>query len=152
MHTLKIFAGGGGLVVKICFDDGICWADKTFAGFQKIQNAYYGKAATDFLRKYCPNIPVPESRGWFKNRVHHEMTEWIEGKTLQDKVLAVDSPYYSSGTRFGIPPKLPSSLAEFVYNVTSCPIPEDKSNVPLDRLTDDVQCANWKSFLFLGIL
>ena len=34
-HPVHIEAGAGGLVVKICFDDGICWADKMFTVSRK---------------------------------------------------------------------------------------------------------------------
>lgn len=66
---------GGGLVAKICFSDGICWADKMFASSQQVQNAIYGNAVMNIVRKYCPSIPIPEPRAWFKARIHHHMTE-----------------------------------------------------------------------------
>ena len=55
-----------------------------FTGFKKIQNAYYGNRATELIRQYCVDIPVPKTIKRFKNRVHHEVTEWMEGKTLYD--------------------------------------------------------------------
>ena len=40
----KYFVGGGGLVAKISFADGICWADKMFSGFRQTQNGSYEEA------------------------------------------------------------------------------------------------------------
>ena len=138
-HPVHIEAGAGGLVVKICFDDGICWADKMFTGVKKIQNAYYGTRATELIRQYCPDIPIPTTVKRLKNRVYHEVTEWMEGKTLYDMVFeSEDSSHYSLGdTKFRIPPKITTSLAEFLYNVTTCPIPRDQCKSPClgDRLT-----------------
>jgi len=96
-HYEHIEAGAGGLVVKICFDDDKCWADKMFTGFQNIQNAYYGNAATDIIRRYCPNIPVPTTRARFTNRVHHEVTDWMEGTTLYDMVFESDNSFSFQG-------------------------------------------------------
>jgi hypothetical protein len=138
-HYEHIEAGAGGLVVKICFDDDKCWADKMFTGFKNIQNAYYGNAVTDIIRQYCPNIPVPTTRAQFKNRVHHEVTDWMEGTTLFDMVFeSENSSYYSGGSKFRIPPKVTSSLAEFVYNVTTCPIPRDQCKVPCQWQTESI--------------
>ena len=122
-------AGGGGLTAKICFADGICWADKMFAGFRHVQSASYGEGIMRLVHEYCPSIPLPESKAWFRTRLAHHITEWVEGKSLHDRVFEVGSNY-SNGTSFGIPRKVARSLAEFVYNLTNCPIPRDKSKSP----------------------
>jgi hypothetical protein len=85
-----------------------------FTGFENIQNAFYGNAATHIIRRYCPNIPVPTTRARFQNRVHHEVTDWMEGTTLFDMVFESENS------------KVTSSLAESVYNVNTCPIPRDQ--------------------------
>ena len=130
----KCLAGGGGLVAKICFADGICWGDKMFAGFRLTQSAAYGEGVMRLVHEYCPNIPLPESKAWFRKRLAHHMMEWVEGKTLLQRVFRVESDCYrANATSFRIPPKVVKSLAQFVYNLTNCPIPDDLSKAPLDN-------------------
>lgn len=120
------FAGAGGLVAKICFEDGVCWADKMFAGFRWIQSASYGEAVMRLVHEYCPNIPLPGSKAWFRLRLAHHMTDWVEGKPLVERVFQVGSELYRpNSTTFRIPGKVVISLAEFVYNLSTCPIPND---------------------------
>jgi len=129
---------GGGLIAKICFDDGICWADKMVARNPiAIQGAYYGEAIMRLVRKYCPNIPIPESKARFRNEPHHLFTEWVEGKTLHERATEVGANYLNGTSLLKIPRKVATSLADFVYNLTTCPIPVNMSNGPRG-LFDDV--------------
>jgi len=118
---VELKAGGGGVVSKICFDDGVCWADKMLQhGDQK---GDYGMMAMWMVEKHCPNIPVPKIMGWCERKLDHYFTEWVDGKTLSEWVLDNDS--YSAIVK--IPEKVVTSLAEFVYNLTTCPIPREES-------------------------
>jgi hypothetical protein len=131
-HLVTYFAGGGGLVAKICFADGVCWADKMFKGFTRIRGAIYGLTIMYIVHAYCPSIPLPKSKAYFEQRLVHHSTEWIEGMTLFERVYQVGSNY-SKETSFSMPRKVASSLAEFMYNLTNCPIPVDTSEIPLDN-------------------
>jgi hypothetical protein len=118
---VELKVGGGGIVSKICFDDGVCWADKMLQ--RDDQRGEYGMLAMLAVKKCCPNIPVPKIMGWCQRKLDHYFTEWIEGKTLSEWVLDKD-PY---STIVKIPEKVVISLAEFVYNLTTCPIPREGS-------------------------
>lgn len=63
--------------------------------------------------------------------------EWIEGKPLSEWVL--DNDPYSAVIK--IPEKIVTSLAEFVYNLTTCPIPREESKGSIDEVTDVLQCV-----------
>jgi hypothetical protein len=117
--TLK--AGGGGVVSKICFDDGVCWADKMVE--HDNQAVFSGMMAMSVVQKRCSNIPVPKIMGWCQRKLDHYFTEWIEGKPLSEWVLDNDS----NSVVIKIPEKVVTSLAEFVYNLTTCPIPREES-------------------------
>ena len=116
-------SGAAGAVAKICFDDGICWADKMVANLFRIEEAYYGVMAVSAVQQYCPNIPTAKFRGYGRGKLRHFFSEWIQGQTLHDKVES----NYIPGTPVKIPEKVVTSLAEFVYNLTTCPIPREKS-------------------------
>jgi hypothetical protein len=94
-HCSLYTAGANGLVAKFCFEDGMCWADKMFTGAGQRQAASYGVGAMGLVHEYCPNILLPRSRAWFMLRVAHHMTEWIEGKSLFQRVFQAGSGCYT---------------------------------------------------------
>src|SRR6266496_4722912 len=89
-------------------------------------------AAMSMVQKYCSNIPIAKHMGGGRKRLQHFFTEWIEGETLLDMVFIPDLNY-SVGTTVRIPKKVVTSLAEFVYNLTTCPIPREKSAEHIDE-------------------
>jgi hypothetical protein len=97
-----------------------------------IREGYYGIAATSMVQNYCSNIPIAKHRGGGRKKLQHFFTEWIEGETLHDKVF-VPGFNYEVGTPVKIPKKVITSLAEFVYNLTTCPIPREKSTDRIDE-------------------
>ena len=125
-------AGASGLIAKLCFVDGICWADKMVTGPVTIQEGYYGIAAMSMVQNYCSNIPIAKHTGGGRKKLQHFFTEWIKAESLHDKVFVPDFNY-SVGTTVKIPKKVVSSLAEFVYNLTTCPIPREKSTEHIDE-------------------
>ena len=78
------------------------------------------------VQKYCSNIPIAKHTGGGRKRLQHFFTEWIEGETLRPDLN------YSVGTTVRIPKKV-VTLAEFVYNLTTCPIPREKSAEHIDE-------------------
>ena len=67
-----------------------------------------------------------------ENLTYH-FTEWIEGETALDKW-----EQQTSGSRdmFIIPSKVFTSLVEFVYNLTTCPIPGTESKITYYGVVD----------------
>ena len=92
----------------------------------------YGMLALSSIAKHCPNIPAPKVKGWCERKLDHYFTEWIEGKTLADWVIEKD-PH---SAKIKIPRKMVNSLAEFVYNLTTCPIPKAESTNMFDKGPD----------------
>jgi len=84
----------------------------------------YAIRALKLLHQYCPNIPTPKIKGYNQHKIIYYFTDWIEGSILEDRVLR--DPINVSVVR--IPEKIITSLAEFVYNLTTCPIPKNESN------------------------
>jgi len=123
---VQMKVGAAGVVAKICFVDGICWADKMLSNPLRIEEAQCGVTAVLAVQKYCPNIPTPKLHGFGREKLHHQFSEWIQGQTLHDKV---DSDYMP----VQIPEKVVTSLAEFVFNLTTCPIPRDESKNYFDN-------------------
>lgn len=129
--------GGGGITAKICFVDGVCWADKMVAGLLDVQNSNYGVAAMSLVQQYCSYIPTPKYLGARQGLLHHYFTEWVEGPTLHERVFAVISNV-TLETPVKLPRKVVTSLAEFVYNLTTCPIPREESKNFVAGGTDTV--------------
>ena len=113
-----------GIVAKICFTDGICWAAKMRKMVHYPRGTIHAIRTLELLHQYCPNIPTPKFKGYSQHKIIYYFTDWIEGSTLEDKVLA--GPINVSAVR--IPEKIITSLAEFVFNLTTCPIPKNESN------------------------
>lgn len=128
-------AGGGGLIGKICFADGICWSDKMIAGEAHIRGSYFAIAALTKVHKYCPGISIPKFKGAVRDKLHHYYTEWIEGQSLYYKLFGPDDVAYIART-INIPNKIVISLSEFVYNLTTCPIPKEESMKQYRRVID----------------
>jgi hypothetical protein len=97
-----------------------------------IQAGYYGMAAISMVQNYCSNIPVAKYTRCGRKKLQHFLTEWIEAETLHDKVFVPDFNY-SAVTTVKIPKKVVTSLAEFVYNLTTCPISREKSTKHIDE-------------------
>ena len=61
-----------------------------------------------------------------QHKLRYCFTEWIEGKNLMDETLG--SPInIQIGEISSIAEKVVTSLAEFVYSLTICPIPRTQS-------------------------
>lgn len=126
---VQMKVGATGAVAKICFVDGICWADKMLANPLRIEEAQYGVAAVSAVQRYCPNIPTAKLHGFGREKLRHHFSEWIQGQTLHDKMAS----NYILGTPIQIPEKVVISLAEFIFNLTTCPIPREESKNNFDN-------------------
>ena len=124
-------AGTYAIVAKICFVDGICWAAKMYekSGVPYDLPIQYGIWATTLVQQYCP---IPQFKGCRQpHKLLYCFTEWIEGKNIRDKILGESPITAKIGTSITIPAKVVTSLAEFVYNLTTCPIPKNKSKASI---------------------
>lgn len=134
-NAVHLEVGSYAIVSKVCFDDGNCWAVKMY---QNRPASIFGRAidfgasAADLLQRYCPHIPINTARGCGVHKLRYCFTDWVQGETLFDR-------YFPSTTELApmekatitIPQKTVSSLAEFVYNLTTCPIPANESKTLL---------------------
>jgi hypothetical protein len=121
------------IVSKLCFTDGICWAVKLYKNLPNStdysRKIDYGISAVNLIQQYCPSIPINTPRGCGVHKLRYCFSDWIEGEDLLEKHFPFKLLTSSESLRLTItiPPKIVSSLAEFVYNLTTCPIPEIES-------------------------
>lgn len=130
--------GATGLVKQVNFDDGVRWAVKLvdIGSFHWVQEGF---RSLEMIEKYCPGIAIPRQCGesGTLNLANGSLTyyfmEWLEGQELLAKCQYRNSSNekWSKTSRqiFSIPHCLVSQLAEFVYNLTTCPIPQDESTI-----------------------
>jgi len=137
--------GAMGLVKQVVFDDGSKWAVKI------VQKKIYpwvheGLRSLDVIEKYCPELPVPKRYGAMETlasgKLNYYFMEWKEGRDLGYEctlhTLDNNTSSNSGENTFSIPERLVPQLAEFVYNLTTCPIPEWES-IPLNYSAHHLQ-------------
>jgi hypothetical protein len=117
------------LIAKICFSNGICWAAKIQDSFTN--ETIDGISALMMVHDFCPNIPVSQYRGCSCKKLNYCFTEWKEGKSLEEEVLG-SIINHREETNIKIPENVITSLAEFVYNLTTCWIPENMSKKSIE--------------------
>lgn len=117
------------LIAKICFSDGGCWAAKILDSFT--QETIDGISALMMVHNFCPNIPVSQYKGCSSKKLNYCFTEWKEGKSLEEEVLG-SIINHREETNIKIPENVITSLAEFVYNLTTCWIPENMSKKSIE--------------------
>ena len=127
LTTVHLQVGTSAIVSKICFDDGICWALKMYVnrpGSIFDQTIDDGITASSLVRRYCPYIPINTPRGCGVHKLRYCFTDWIEGESLFQRYFPRTVLAPGERATVTIPQKTVSALAEFVYNLTTCPIPE----------------------------
>ena len=136
-NAVHLDVGRYAIVSKVCFHDGICWAVKMY---QNRPASIFGRAidfgasAADLLQRYCPHIPINAARGCGVHKLRYCFTDWVQGETLFDRYFPSTTewaPMAMEKATITIPQKTVSSLAEFVYNLTTCPIPANESKTLL---------------------
>jgi hypothetical protein len=113
-------------VLKIRFPDGEPLAVKWRSPAGNFDDMVIGIIALIMVEQCCPNIPINKVEGWsIDGDSIFYFTEWAEGETLGDllasRIFAENASESEEG--FGVPPKIISSLAEFVFNLSMCEIP-----------------------------
>ena len=126
--------GAMGLVKQVIFDDGSTWAVKIVEK-KTYPWVYEGFRSLDVIQRYCPHLPVAKQYGEVgslaNDSLKYYFMEWKEGRDLGLECFR--NKTRSSGVdggeaTFSIPEGLVSRLAEFVYNLTTCPIPQAESS------------------------
>jgi len=117
------------ITAKICFDDGVCWAAKIRPIPENEGMILYEIMTRRLIEDYCPGIPIDNLIGCRYHKLAYCFTEWIESKTLSEVVWWSRS-HDNSEIIFGLPTGVITSLAQFKYNLTTCPIPRHKSTSP----------------------
>jgi hypothetical protein len=146
----KTIEGRHTLVLRICFLNHECWAAKVW------ENTYYfpesAAAAVNSLKaieKYCPDqVPHPTLHGDLFNSKNstflYHLTDWVD-----DVVDSQDFGYWSDDTwRYnqtflaGVTRK----LAQFFYNLTTCPIPDDERKIRTPSFVElTMEFGPWRS-------
>jgi hypothetical protein len=117
--SLVEFSVGNNIVSKICFIDSICWTAKMVEIINYHRPTIHAIQALILIELYRPTIPVSKIKGRREHKLRYYFTEWSEG--LLDELLD-----YPRNISINIPEKVVTSLAEFVFNLTTCPIPKNK--------------------------
>jgi hypothetical protein len=132
----KWLHGSFGMVAPITFNDGVKWAVKV-CEHELDAIIVQGVNVARTIERNCPAIPVPRHHGeiqWLENNTHmFYFMDWVEGTLLDE-----DPQYRANWTHppanstirdsviITLPEKTVTDLAEFVYNLTMCLIPENE--------------------------
>lgn len=113
---------GDTVVAKVCFEDNIRWAAKITRNEYAASVSMMAAQWTLLLsEEQCPHILSPRLRGLGESYTFlYYFVDWIDGRTLRNELRYL--PYPFPPTR--LPAVVITSLAEFVYNLTTCAIPE----------------------------
>jgi hypothetical protein len=142
--TFDDFMSGGasGIIKRLCFDDGECWATKISINNQAFADLVKsGIDSMQAIEKYCPDIPMPRVRGYSNGStteaLRYYFMDWIDGKTLESEYIESKREIMENGVPTGkfelnvtLPENFGRQFASFIYNLTTCPIPEEKSTFP----------------------
>jgi hypothetical protein len=137
-------ARGPAVVARILFDDDVSWAAKISADtFQCTTGMDLAIRSMQAIEEYCPDIPHPKLHGTSlgsNSTLCYYFMDWIEGKVLVDSedMPVLEPTLITNGnnsTGFEIQALISEAvamqLADFAYNLTTCPIPERESSVLL---------------------
>jgi hypothetical protein len=123
------------VVLKIRFPDGKTWAAKRASPGQ-LYDMVMGINALIMVEECCPNIPISKVEGWnTDDGSMYYFTEWAEGETLDD---LRKGQVFPEGEGILVRPKIISSLAEFMFNLSMCEIPWT------ERIYPELDSANWQ--------
>lgn len=137
---IPVGEGSSGYVTRVQFEDGISWAAKVSENLDK--EAEQGVMALKAIEQYCAGIPAPRVHGelydFGNSSFRYYFMDWIDGHSLQDtEEYVVNSPGPGE-YEFTIPNPVIPQVAQFIHNLTTCPIPPHISIV---------LCCFWVNFL-----
>lgn len=130
IHEFDLMEGAYGYVIQVNFHDGVQWAAKISSNINR-QFISDGKQATEAIETYCPGIPLPKYHGQLESIKDTDLVycfmDWIRGRPLTEIVRYHSLPHVDgmnyTFVESTIPRRTIRQLAEFVYNLTTCPIP-----------------------------
>jgi hypothetical protein len=136
--------GAYGMVAPISFNDGVKWAVKV-SEYELDTAIIQAMNVVRVIKQNCPAIPIPGSHGeiqFLENNTHvFYFMDWLEGIRLdQDPQCRTSWEPYNSTINTPIdnsvivtlPETIVTDLAQFVYNLTMCPIPESECKYIFD--------------------
>ena len=129
-----------GFASRLRFDDNVSWAAKVAASsLQQTTELHSAINSLTLLERYCPEIPVPRVHGEMGSLVNgslmYYLTDWVDGTTLEVAPEAISVHLNKTiGAKvlanITLPTGLATQLAEFLFNLTTCPIPERERSSP----------------------
>jgi hypothetical protein len=140
-YFVNYTAGANGIVGRLCFEDDMCWATK----ISLQRDNYYTIGMRHAVRSlvaiaaYCPTLPAPRVHGYSIDNENatfcYYFMDWMEGRTLNLSVTwtkVAEERDIEGGFEVNItvPEKAAPQLASFFYDLTTCPIPKEKSIIP----------------------
>ena len=134
--------GAYGYVIRVNFVDGVRWAAKISAKVNR-QMIFSGIQASNTIERYCPGIPLPKFHGDIQvienTDLIYVFMDWMRGIVLRDIVRYHETSKRVHGPRnytlveTTIPRRTITQLAEFVHNLTTCPLPKAQGIIPRGR-------------------
>jgi hypothetical protein len=134
----KWLHGSYGMVAPMIFNDGMKWAVKV-SEYELHLLIIQAVNVARLIEQNCPTIPIPRTHGeiqFLENNTHvFYFMDWLEGILLyRDPQYRAGSALYNTTTNttiddsivISLPEKIVTDLAEFIYNLTMCPIPENE--------------------------
>jgi hypothetical protein len=133
----KWFHGSYGMVAPMIFNDGVKWAVQV-SELELNVTIIQAINVARVIEQNCPTIPIPRPHGeiqFLENNTHvFYFMDWLEGRLLYQDIQCRTSWAYNTTTNIRrndsvivtLPEKTVTDLAEFVYNLTMCPIPENE--------------------------
>ena len=130
--------GAYGFVSRVRFD--VSWAVKKFENVS-LQGVEQGIRSLNAIKEFCPEIPVPRVQGVIRSvgntTLSYYFTDWVEGHRI-DREEEYEAEFFDLGTyRIKFPEKAINQYAEFIYNLTVCPIENSESLVFNSDFVDD---------------
>lgn len=121
------------LIKRITFEDGVEWAAKLSQN-GPLEYVQQGLNSIQAIERYCSDIPIPRTHGTLQtvansSFIYHFM-DWIDGVPLNKDSEYVVIEYDHLGIshlNITLPNQIIPQLAEFVYNLTTCRIPQTQS-------------------------
>jgi hypothetical protein len=126
--------GAFGSILRIAFDDGIKWASKVCPR-RYYEALNHSINALTVLEKFCPHLPVVRAHGGIvavesSNDFVFHFIDWVEGSHPYGNTTKSNNGLYE----WSLPRNLIIQLAEFVYNLTTCPLPVPESKNTFERI------------------
>ena len=137
-HLEGSFDGAYGLVKQVIFDDGIKWAAK-ISETRDYDITLDGFKSLAAVEEYCPYLSIARNHGKIESLANstliYHFSEWVEGHPLyKDSKWSLHTHHivydHNSSVKImnmTLPAPTISQLAQFIYNLTTCPIPRKKS-------------------------